>query len=64
MNMEHTKHLEDLNKQTLQKLEEYINTKNEITLDQHAKVSEAKEKWQSAWNEFLQTLLVLEKLEI
>lgn len=32
---------------------------------EHAeKVEQARQKWQAAWNEFLETLLVLERLEI
>jgi hypothetical protein len=62
--MEHKKHLEDLNAATLAKLEEYMKTKGEAGAEHHEKISTAKEKWQAAWNEFLETLLVLEKLEI
>lgn len=62
--MEHTKHLEELNKETLSKLEAYIQTKADASAEDHEKIGAAKDKWQSAWNEFLQTLIVLEKLEI
>ncbi|MBP6023320.1 hypothetical protein [Ferruginibacter sp.] len=62
--MEHKKHLEALNKEALEKLEEYIKTKGEAGSGHHEKINTAKEKWQQAWNEFLETLLVLEKLEI
>jgi hypothetical protein len=62
--MEHTKHLEELNKETLAKLEEYMKTKRTAGTEHDEKISTAKEKWQAAWNEFLETLLALEKLEI
>jgi hypothetical protein len=62
--MEHTKHLEALNKETLAKLEAYIKTKTDATAEDHEKIGTARDKWQVAWNEFLQTLVVLEKLEI
>lgn len=62
--MEHKKHLEALNKEALEKLEEYIKTKGEAGIEHHEKINTAREKWQKAWNEFLETLLVLEKLEI
>ncbi len=62
--MEHKKHLEALNKEALEKLEEYIKTKGEAGTEHHVKINTATEKWQKAWNEFLETLLVLEKLEI
>ena len=62
--MEHTKHLEELNKETLAQLEDYIKTKADASEEDHEKIGAAKDKWQGAWNEFLQTLVVLEKLEI
>jgi hypothetical protein len=62
--MEHTKQLEELNKDTLAKLEAYIKTKADASEEDHEKIGVAKDKWQAAWNEFLQTLIVLEKLEI
>jgi ribosomal protein L11 methylase PrmA len=62
--MEHTKQMEELNKASLEKLEEFMKTKQEADPEHHEKVASAKEKWQAAWNEFLETLLVLERLEI
>jgi len=62
--MEHKKRLEELNKETLDKLDEYVKSKG-ITADEHKdKIASAKDKWQTAWNEFLETLLVLERMEI
>ena len=62
--MKHKEHLEALNKETLEKLDDYIKTKGDAAAEHHEKINTAKEKWQQAWNEFLETLLVLEKLEI
>lgn len=62
--MEHANRLKELNKETLEKLEEYIKTKGETSAEHQEKIGVAKEKWQTAWNEFLETLLVLERLEI
>lgn len=62
--MEHTKRLEELNKEALEKLDAYMKTKGDAAAEHHEKISTAKDKWQAAWNEFLETLLVLEKLEI
>jgi hypothetical protein len=62
--MKHTKHLEKLNKAALEKTDEYIKSKGASADAHHQKIKTAKDKWQAAWNEFLETLLVLEKLEI
>jgi len=62
--MEHKKRLEELNNETLEKLEEYIKAKGAVAGEHHEQIGAAKDKWQKAWNEFLETLLVLEKLEI
>ena len=62
--MEHKKRLEELNKEALEKLEEYIAAKGAAAGEHHETIGVAKDKWQKAWNEFLETLLVLEKLEI
>ncbi|MBC7423124.1 MAG: hypothetical protein H7334_06660 [Ferruginibacter sp.] len=62
--MEHTKRLEELNKETLEKLEEYMKAKGTAAGEHNEKIGAAKDKWQSAWAEFLETLVVLEKLEI
>ena len=62
--MEHTKRLEELNKEALDKLEEFMQSKKFSDKEKQDSVHSAKEKWQSAWNEFLETLLVLERLEI
>lgn len=62
--MEHKKRMEELNKEALEKLEQYIADKGATAGEHHQTISAAKDKWQKAWNEFLETLLVLEKLEI
>lgn len=62
--MEQTKRWEELNKEALEKLDEYMKLKGNAANDHYEKISSAKDKWQAAWNEFLETLVVLEKLEI
>lgn len=62
--MEHKKQLEDLNKAALEKMDAYLKTKGEAAGPHQEKIDDAKNKWQAAWNEFLETLMVLEKLEI
>jgi len=62
--MEHTDKLEELNKAKLEKVDEILQSKTEISEEQHEKISEAKKEWQASWNKFLELLMVLEKLEI
>jgi hypothetical protein len=62
--MEHKKKLEELNKESLNKLEDYIQTKKNLKEDDHKKLHEAKEEWQIAWNKLMEALLVLERIEI
>ena len=62
--MEHTKRLEELNKEVLAKLDEYIKSKGDVAEEHNEKIGTAKDKWQLAWNEFLETLVVLQKVEI
>ncbi len=62
--MENKKEIEALHQATLGKLDEYLKTKSSAGTEHHEKINEAKAKWQSSWSEFLETLVVLEKLEI
>jgi hypothetical protein len=62
--MEHKKQLIQLNTSALEKLDEYLQAKGDTVEEHKEKIGTAKEKWQAAWNEFLETLLVLERLEI
>jgi len=56
--------LEELNKEALEKLEKYMQDKGSGEGEEHDKVHAAKNEWQVAWNKLMETLLVLEKLEI
>ena len=63
--MEHEKILEDLNKQSLEKIEEYMKSKGDkLKQEEHNKLNEAKDKWQSSWNDFMDILMYLERIEI
>ena len=62
--MEHTKELEDLHKKSLDKIDEYVNTKKNLSEEHHEKLTEAKKKWQASWSDLKQFLMYLETLEI
>lgn len=62
--MDHKEKLNELHKAAVEQLESYLKMKGELKQDDHEKVNTAKENWSAAYNELMQTLLVLEKLEI
>jgi hypothetical protein len=62
--MEQKKQLDAINAEALEKLEAYIKTQTALNDNHHEKINAAKSKWQAAWTEILETLVVLEKLEI
>lgn len=62
--MEHKKQLEELNKKSLEKIDEYLKSKKNIDAENHERLQKAKEKWQSSWTDFMDILMYLETLEI
>ncbi|HSQ44572.1 MAG TPA: hypothetical protein VLM16_06220 [Ginsengibacter sp.] len=62
--MEHKKELEELNKRSLEKIDEYLKTKGKLDKDHHEKLNAAKHKWQSSWTDLMDVLMYLETLEI
>ena len=62
--MEHKKKLEELNSESIRKLEEYMKSKEGWKEDDHQKLHSAKEEWQIAWNKMMEVLMVLERIEI
>lgn len=62
--MEQKNKLAELNKEALENLENYMKEKGGAATEEHQKVHTAKEEWQLAWNKLMETILVLEKLEI
>jgi hypothetical protein len=62
--MDHTKDLEDLNKKSLEKIDEYLSKKENLDKEHHERLNEAKKKWQSSWSDFMDVLMYLETLEI
>ena len=62
--MEHKNKLEELNKQSLEKIEELLQSKSNLKAEDHERLNLAKHKWQSSWSEFMDILMYLETLEI
>ena len=62
--MEHKKDLEDLNKRSLERIDEYLKTKANLNKEHHEKLNAAKDKWQSSWTDFMDVLMYLERLEL
>jgi len=61
--MDLKEHLEKLHQESVEKVDGYLKTK-EMHNEHQQKADEAKKKWQSAWVELMNTLMVLETLEI
>jgi hypothetical protein len=62
--MEHKKILDDLNRQKLEKIDEYLKTKKNIAPEQKEKLDHAKNKWQEAWAKYMDLIMYLETLEL
>ena len=60
--MNHKIELEELNKEAMKKLEAYMLEKGKSENIAHVDI--AKNEWQLAWNKLMETMLVLERLEI
>ena len=56
--------LEHLNEETLKQFEDYLKSKGQLREDEQLKVVKARDDWQLAWNKFMETLMVLERLEL
>ncbi len=62
--MDHKEKLEELNKASLEKIDTYLKSKGEIPKEHQEKIKAARNEWQASWNNFLELLIMLEKLEI
>ncbi len=62
--MDHKIKLEELNREALEKLEAYMKERATNAEGDHEQINVAKNDWQVAWNKLMETLLVLERLEI
>jgi len=61
---DHKKSLDELNKQSLAKFEEYLKTRNNLKADQHEKIDQAKKEWQEAYQKLVNVATVLDSFEI
>ena len=61
---DHQKELKELHDKSIAKFNEYINSKKTLKKEAHEKLQQQKDKWQEAWNELMETLLTLERIEI
>lgn len=62
--MESKKELDDLNKKSLDKIDEYLKAKNNLGKEHHEKLDDAKKKWQASWSDLMDVLMYLERVEI
>ncbi len=62
--MTHKEGLDELHKKSLNKFDEYLQSKSGTSKDEHQKLLQEKDEWQIAWNKLMETILVLERLEI
>jgi mRNA-degrading endonuclease RelE of RelBE toxin-antitoxin system len=62
--MEHKKELDELNKKSLEKIDELVKSRQNLDSEDHKKLMEAKDKWQTSWADFMKILMYLETLEI
>lgn len=62
--MDHKDKLDKLNKEALQKFDDYVKSKPEIKKEDHEALHQAKDEWQAAWIKLRDALMVLERLEI
>ncbi len=62
--MEHKNELDELHKKSLDKIDEYLKSKKNLTDEHHEKLNEARSKWQNSWSDFMDFLMYLETVEI
>jgi len=60
--MTYKEELEQMHKRSLLQVEHFINKKSDK--DDHEHLHQLKTDWEAAWNKLMETLLVLERLEI
>ncbi|HTB51132.1 MAG TPA: hypothetical protein VK718_00035 [Ferruginibacter sp.] len=61
---QHKNKLTDLHKESLDRLERYVGSNELLAPTDKQKIQAAKNDWQNAWNNLMEALLILEKIEI
>ncbi len=62
--MTHKEELDELHKKSLSKFDEYMENKHGKSTEEQERLLQEKSEWQIAWNKLMETMLVLERLEI
>jgi hypothetical protein len=62
--MDHKNKLTDLHKESLERLELYVDSNPLLEPSEKKKIQDAKNEWQNAWVNLQEALLILEKIEI
>lgn len=62
--MTHKEELHELHKKSLSKFDEYVENNPSASKEAQEKLQQEKSEWQLAWNKLMETMLVLERLEI
>jgi hypothetical protein len=62
--MTYKEELEELHTKSLSKFAEYLEKKTTIAQEENEKLLQQKTEWEQAWNKLMETILVLERLEI
>ena len=62
--MTHKEELDELHRKSLSKFDEYLENNPGASKEAQEKLQQEKNEWQVAWNKLMETMLVLERLEI
>ncbi|MES2431877.1 MAG: hypothetical protein V4556_13165 [Bacteroidota bacterium] len=62
--MSHKEELEEMHRLSQEKFQHYLDLKKEISKEDHEKIHQLRSDWDVAWNKLMETLLMLERLEI
>ena len=61
---DHQKELKELHDKSIATFNEYLSSKKTLKKDANEKLQQQRDRWHDAWNELMETLLTLERIEI